>query len=846
METEASTGLDRPTRLMLAVCGRLARRADSEHEQALLRILIAGVLWFCYLWLVRETTTLPWHAMYISASYILYAMGIFAAILLWPGISVTRRFLGMVVDAAAMTYAMSVTGELGSWLIAVLLFVTFGHGFRYGNRYLFCSAGLALAGFSFVLLTNEYWASQPVLGTGLFVSLIVLPSYVAVLIARLQKAVRAAEEANNAKSQFLANMSHEIRTPLNGVIGMSELLAKTPLGPDQHEFLETIQNSGRTLLALINDILDISKIEAGKIAIEHIDFDLHELVNTTTQMFEQHARDKDLKLQVQIDPDVPFNLKGDSLHLRQVLINLVSNAVKFTDEGSISVRVGASNLTDTSATVHFAVRDTGIGISRPEQSRIFEKFTQADESTTRKFGGTGLGTAIAKQLVELMGGRMGLISSPGEGSTFWFELPLARQSEAAAAPRLLHAKALIIAAEDEPWRPIAGQLEQLGIAWRHTTHLREARAALAEQPASRQQVALVVDQQGPPPHFAEDLRRASPQVRVMAVTAALGPEAHETLLEAGYFCVLNQPLSRPLLTNALHASGIALADTSPARADEEAVAEPELVTGLKVLVGEDNATNQKVIRRILEQGQHEVTVVGNGEEVLDTLETSDFDLLVIDIQMPVMGGIEAAQVYRFMRPDRRDMPIVVLTANATTDAAQQCTDAGVDAYLTKPVEPQRLLATISAVAGQAKPARPAARAAGERKLHVVPAPEPQPEPALELRTLDELAELGSGGEFMRDLVAGFLEDASALLEEAYRAIDAGDAESLGDLSHALKGSAHSVGAVALADACGEAGGRSAKALREDAEAIKQALASEFERTRAALHAYLEAGGEATG
>ena len=419
-----------------------------------------------------------------------------------------------------------------------------------------------------MLWQSSYWSELAILEFGLLIGIVVLPVYVSALIRRLNEATRRAEEANYAKSRFLANVSHEIRTPLNGVIGMSELLAESRLNREQHDFVDTIVASANTLLGLIDNVLDISKIEAGKLIIEKTDLDVHRLVRTTIKMLKPEADAKGLYLKVEIAPDVPYLLMGDPQHLRQVLINLLGNAIKFTESGGVQLRVSRIHSEQPSVRLYFEVVDTGVGIPRELQAKIFESFTQADPSMTRRYGGTGLGTTISKQLVELMGGEIGLNSSPGRGAHFWFSLAFDR---------------------------------------------RELRSE--------------------PPHSVADSGSGSTR------------------------------------------------ESSPRR----------------ILVAEDNAINRKVIAEILESAGHRVDLAEDGTEALDALDRSRYDVAIMDMQMPVMGGLQAVRAYREKGGEDHAPPFIVLTANATTEAVQECADVGVEVCLTKPVQARRLLEVVEDV-----------------------------------------------------------------------------------------------------------------------------------------------------
>jgi two-component system, sensor histidine kinase RpfC len=815
--------------LIAPLRARLKARGDSEHEQALLRIVIVG-LFLGYMILFHGSSSArgpsDWAVIALLSGFFLVGVAIFAAICLWPSKNIPRRLIGMLADNGGAAWYICLAGEYGFSMIGVFLFVAFGNGFRYGRRYLFASQALSVVGYGAVLAFVPYWHGHRAAGIGLLIALIVLPLYVSTLLKRIQEARSKAEEANLAKTAFLANMSHEIRTPLNGIAGVVDLLRTTTLSSQQGELVGLLLHSTYVLRSLVDDVLDITKIESGRITIEVAPFDLHACINGLMQLLRPHAQGKGLTLNAFVDPALEYHLKGDSHHLRQILLNLLGNAIKFTERGEVNLVVGLQRETESAVTARFEVSDTGIGIAPAALVNIFERFVQADQSTTRKYGGTGLGTTIAKQLVELMGGNIGVESVLGKGSTFWLELPLLRDvapdegtSETASQARDERGVCLVIAAPG--YGDVPATLRSMGERYElivpgaalgaRVDQLKQSgvaiRAVLAACPVEQACAA-----------FTATVQRL-PDARVALIYVANGElsvvdRARVSSINGAYAL---QHATPRLISNAIHAVAASADDAVHNRADLSGILKRDRAS-LRILVADDNATNQKIIEQLLQGAGHEVVLASDGEAALDLYESQSPDLAILDFNMPQRSGIEVIQAIRMLEPQGVHMPAIILSASVTVEARERAAIAGADEFIGKPFDAASLIDRIDRLGERvvaanegavARRKRSAARsgiaADGARKTIEPRAREAGNGPALasdptlvDQSRLAQLEDIARDVSFLSELIAGFMSDVDAIVARTRNAVAAGNAALIPDLMHSLKGAAVGVGATRLA------------------------------------------------
>ena len=699
-----------------------------ELEQATTRVVIGTIFTIYLLSNFASIKSIP-HGELIGF-YCLMVFEVLSTILLIAvsmakNKSPIRRLLGNWLDVIGTSTFLSLAGDVGVVLIGVYLWVTFGNGFRFGKKYLFHSQIISILGFLVATQINPFWTEHTSIVYGFLIILIALPLYVAKLIERMHDATHKAEEerqkaaeASLAKTHFVANMSHEIRTPLNGIIGISTLFKTTPLNADQKDLLKSLESSSKLLLSLLNNVLDFTKIEERKFTIENVAFSPEEAVLDSLEIFRSQANSKGIQLGSSVSTTLGM-LKGDAFVLRQVLANLLGNAIKFTQEGSVTLSATVLQEDAEKSTVRFEVVDTGIGIPADKQHKVFESFTQADASTTRKFGGSGLGLTIAKHMVEEMGGSLNFQSTENVGSRFWFDLNLEK---------------------------------------------------------------VVADK--------VNIDESAAEIPAIAVIEPISKAGQNTKV-------------------------------------------------LDILVCEDESTNQKIIMRLLSLPGHHVEIVTNGDEMLNALEQRKFDLVITDLNMAGMSGTDALKIYRFTQPDDKSTRFILFTADATLTAREAASDAGFDAFLTKPIDAATLFNTIERILNLAP--NTAAQWMNNALNSPVNIESDLEEDNLELdlHTLKELEKIGAGDElFMHRLLRNFLADSLKLIYKIEAAAKQKHYGELHDYCHALKGNSLSVGATQLATTTEMIGKLNASIPSKQALKMLDNLNSDFSKLTLAVEDYL--------
>jgi two-component system sensor histidine kinase RpfC len=812
---------------------RLSNRS-TELEQSLVRILIATGLIIYMLFQAQigdeSKLDLSNHFQWIATVFMLAAITISLCIIKWPESSGFRHVVAIFLDMGALTYILIEAEEHASPFYAIYLWLIIGYGFRFGKKYLFITLCLALIGFGCVIYSIPFWKSNLYLSLGLWIGMLMNSLYLNTLLGRLYKALDQAEIANRAKRHFISSISHELRTPLNAIIGMVDLMESSPLNKEQKEMLDCMSTTSQVMLSQIEDVLDFAKIEAGKMTIEKSRFDLYQLVFSIIDIFRYQINPNKVSLNPVIACDIPQFLIGDVRHIRQIMVNLVGNAVKFTEQGRITIRIKKIEQSNNLLLLRFFIIDTGIGISYHAQPSIFDSFKQADETTARRYGGTGLGTAICQQLVKLMQGKIGFSSEPGLGSEFWFDLPFEvpsyRDEKKSQVIQTEKIHIFLMSNQDKNSESIKHYFSKYPIEFIATPFSGLSAAALVKKISDHGNINLLMidfpmsmagycdlDDKEIVKNIVQTL---SSTEKTTSITSALiipyglsSKLADELIISLGLTAVLPAPINQSVIENyvRLHLAANTINENkyiaqelqenkNDASRDGLIQTQHELAKA-HILIAEDNPVNRKVLQKILDRAGYHYSIAKDGDEALDLIDKTKFDAIVLDMNMPGMSGLEIARIYNIISGKDERAPMIMFSANVTPDAKESSLKAGVDEFLPKPIKIDIFLNVLNNLLSKKRSENNGLvsfRSSGEQILknnHVV----------LELTTLMGLEEVSVDPLFLDELIQEFITENKKTVLKFEEVMQAENNEEIKDVLHYLKGAAVSVGAMELLQYC---------------------------------------------
>jgi len=743
-------------------------------------------------------------------------IGIAAALLLHlclrPQARVLRRGLAICLDVSGATVVLNVGGEGAAFMYVVYLWIIIGNGARFGGPYLLAATLASLAGFGGTILINGVWRAHAALCLGLISGMAVLPLYAHMLIRALAVARRQAERADQAKSLFLASVSAELRAPLTSIIGMVELLQATRLTPGQAEMLATIDGAATGQLGLVQDVLEFSRIEAGHARVDVAPFDLLEMLRGVSAVVAVEARRRGLLINTHVTARTKLRLRGDARHLREVLLKLLDNAIKFTPAGSVTLAADGQDIGGGQMRLRLEVMDTGIGIAPEARERIFALFTQANDSILDRFGGTGLGLALCERQIRLIGGSIGVDSVPQAGSTFWVSVDLPVEPD---HPAPLPVASLIAASLDEGWVQAMQKrllpLDRLAPLWAGHP---------SRRPVTCPRVAFV---QGGSWSLTLPEADAFIEVQPERVCELPSRAARERFATS-----VGQNASIDELRHALViASRLAAAMIPPpddARRAKQRSDTARKLAGTRILVADDNSINRLILGKMLQSHGAIVAFASNGEQALEVMTSAQVDAALLDVNMPVMDGVEAAKLYGLSVLRGRRIPMIALTAAAGVDVRARCLDAGMDACLVKPVRMAELMAAIGDAVVPADPLPPADSAS----------------PMLDAQTIRDLKALG-GSAFLEQLIGEFDCDGHMAMADMESQYLQRDVERFRAAAHSMCGIAANIGAVRLRDLCRDWEVLSEAELESDGPALLAQLKRVWAETTLAFNRYGRTG-----